>query len=239
MELPEQFNTQWIDFKKGIRVGHLEEDQRITQILKKRLLKLFNEDFLIDHWGRGLFWSYIWFCPRKNLKAKNFKGPGQFPSAKYFIGVDSNRRLFVAGFYVESGYNESEEPRYQRNSDWDWNRFVVKLKKDSVFQKEVQRLMFEEDFELAIGFEENLKIFDKQNFKDLEPVCDEINKRLNEDWVVVQIYYPLSEKELKSMNGAELIQAIMGIWSESAGLMNACLRVPLSLTRPITMMKSS
>jgi hypothetical protein len=136
MEFPSnQFKAEWIDFKKGIRVGHLEEDQRITQILKKQLFKTFDEDFLIDHWGRGLYWSYIWFCPRANLKAKNFKGPGQFPSAKYFIGVDSDRRLFLSGFYIESGYRKSDEPRYQRNADWDWNRFILNLKSDPVFKK--------------------------------------------------------------------------------------------------------
>lgn len=235
--LPNQFKTQWIDFKKGIRVGHLEEDQRITQILKKCLFKVFNEDFLVDHWGRGLFWSYIWFCPRANLKAKNFKGPGQFPSAKYFIGIDSDRSLFVSGLYVESGYNKSEEPRYQRNSDWDWNRFVAKLKKDSTFQKEIQRLIFEESFELVIGFEENLKIFNRENFKDVKSICNEIEKRLKEDWVVVQIYYPLSEKEVKSMKGSELIQATMGIWSESSNLMNACLQIPFSLTENVSLLK--
>ena len=30
----EAFQTEWIDFARGIRVGHLEPHERITQILK-------------------------------------------------------------------------------------------------------------------------------------------------------------------------------------------------------------
>lgn len=224
MQIPQDlFKNEFIDFKHGIRVGHLEKEQRITQILKEQLLKIFKEDFIIDHWGRGIFWPYIWFCPRANLKAKKFEGSGQFPSAKYFIGVDSERSLFLSGFYVESGYEKAEEPRYQRNEDWDWNHFINRLKNEPSFQKELERLIVKEGFELAIGFEENLNVFNRKNFQGLQPIRDEIERRLREDWVVVQVYYPLSGKELKSMKGDDIVQSIIGIWIELVQLLNGCL----------------
>jgi hypothetical protein len=234
------FKSEWIDFKNGIRIGHLEPEQRITQILKAELLRLYQEDFLVDHWGRGVYWAYIWFCPRKNLKIKNFKGKGQFPSAKYFIGLDSDRQKFVTGFYVESGYSVHEEPRFQRQPDWDWNRFIEKLKSDSDFEKELRLLIQKEGFELAIGFEEDLCIFSGSNYSGPEPIIQEIEKRLRDNWVVVQIYFPFTEKDIKAMDGSEIVQAVLGTWQETSGMMNMFLQIPLIISKkdPVSSMKT-
>ena len=51
------FRPEFLDFQKGIRVGHLEPHQRITQILKLSLQTLYREDFVIDRWGRGVYWQ--------------------------------------------------------------------------------------------------------------------------------------------------------------------------------------
>lgn len=42
----EAFQTEWIDFARGIRVGHLEPHERITQILKFHLVK--REGFKVE-----------------------------------------------------------------------------------------------------------------------------------------------------------------------------------------------
>lgn len=228
---PDAFRTEWINVKKGIRVGHLEPEQRLTQILKARLLNIFSEDFLVDHWGRGLYWTYIWFCPRSNLKAKNFHGPGQFPSAKFFVGVDVEEEKFVSGLYVESGYNHSDEPRYMRGPDWDWNRFLDRLRHDGAFRNELERLVLKEAFAITIGFLDETRTFEKESYEGIQPVLGEIENRMREDWVVVQIYYPFTEKELKAMDGRQIVDAVMGTWHELLPAANGCLQMPLDVSR--------
>jgi hypothetical protein len=63
VELPtgEAFHVEWIDFDRGIRVGNLAPHERITQILKYGLEQKYGTGFVIDRWGRGVYWQSITF----------------------------------------------------------------------------------------------------------------------------------------------------------------------------------
>ena len=79
------FRPEYLDFQRGIRVGHLEPHQRITQILKHTLQDRYQEDFVIDRWGRGVYWQWICFLPKANRIAKP-------RAARPFVKTASNAR---------------------------------------------------------------------------------------------------------------------------------------------------
>ncbi|MDP3981306.1 MAG: hypothetical protein Q8Q33_07840, partial [Chlamydiota bacterium] len=192
---PCAFQPSFIDFKKGIRVGHLDENARLSRILKNALHEIFGEVFLVDRWGRGVYWEYIWFTPQRSWKKKNIKGRGHFESAKFFVGLDSKLKEFRAGIHIESGYTRSvEEPRYQRNDQWDWNRMMKTLKGNTHLHAILKQLINEEQFRLQIGFSEDRSIYDC--WDGPKNILKEIQKRLCENWVVVQFFHAYSKQDL-------------------------------------------
>ena len=97
------FQAEFLDFRKGIRVGRLEPRARITQILKLSLQQRYGQDFIIDRWGRGVYWQWICFLPRANRRAKPISGGRNFSSAKFFIMVDRRRNCSKPGFTWNEG----------------------------------------------------------------------------------------------------------------------------------------
>ena len=64
------FRPEYLDFEHGIRVGNLEEHERITRILKLALEARYAQPFVTERWGRGVFWQWIGFLARANRTAK-------------------------------------------------------------------------------------------------------------------------------------------------------------------------
>ena len=64
------FRSAYLDFERGIRVGHLAVDARLTQIIKSRLTARYGVRMLCDRWGRGLYWQWLCWVPEPNKKAK-------------------------------------------------------------------------------------------------------------------------------------------------------------------------
>ncbi len=223
------FQTNWIDMDRGIRVGHLEEDERITWILKQRLKESFGERFLIDRWGRGVYWQYVWFVPEGNWRAKNIGGSGHFASAKYFISVDQDRRVFQAGLFLESGHQKDSDPRFVRTRQWDWPRFTRRLARDTQFRLALSRLIRKDGFELAVGFGEDRVIFDSARFRGPGSILSEIRRRPAGGWTVVSLYYPMLEDELQRTRGPAVVDATMAVFNELLPIMNGCLKVGLEV----------
>jgi hypothetical protein len=46
---------EFLDFQYGIRVGKLEEHERITRLLKLGLEAEFGEPLVTERWGRGMY----------------------------------------------------------------------------------------------------------------------------------------------------------------------------------------
>ena len=55
------FLPEYLDFKRGIRVGNLEDNQRITRILKLAIEDMYQESFVTERYGRGVYWQWIGF----------------------------------------------------------------------------------------------------------------------------------------------------------------------------------
>ena len=47
------FRREFLDFEHGIRMGGLEPNERITQIIKAHLVARHGQLFIIDKWGGG------------------------------------------------------------------------------------------------------------------------------------------------------------------------------------------
>ena len=60
----EAFDSAWIDFTNGIRVGNLEPEERITRILKHHLETRHGVPFVTDRWGRGEVHLHVGFGSR-------------------------------------------------------------------------------------------------------------------------------------------------------------------------------
>jgi hypothetical protein len=51
------FRREYLDFDRGIRIGHLEVEERLTQILKRQLTERYGVRMICDRWGRGMYWQ--------------------------------------------------------------------------------------------------------------------------------------------------------------------------------------
>jgi hypothetical protein len=47
------FRPEFLDCPRGIRVGNLEDHERITRILKLALEARYQQPFVTERWGRG------------------------------------------------------------------------------------------------------------------------------------------------------------------------------------------
>ena len=161
------FQPEFLDFQKGIRVGHLEPHQRITQILKHTLQDRYQEDFVIDRYGRGVYWQWICFLPRANRVAKPLSGAHNFSCSKFFIQVDRNEAIFKSGLHVERGLGKSGKDRtaYQLQKDWDWHRLIKGLRSDrSKLYRALRQLVLEDHFHIRAGTREKDTRYSHLNF---------------------------------------------------------------------------
>ena len=74
------FKREFVDVERGIRVGNLEPHERITQIVKAHLTARHRQKFVIDKWGRGVWWRWICWLPRAGRDAalKDWPRPRPF-----------------------------------------------------------------------------------------------------------------------------------------------------------------
>ena len=124
--LPVGFLPEYLDFDRGIRVGNLEEYERITRILKQALECRYGQPFVTERYGRGVYWQWIGLLPRANRSAKPLSSGVSFGCAKFFLMVDTGERQFECGLQVERGYAKAPRGRraWQLAADWDWHRLL-------------------------------------------------------------------------------------------------------------------
>ena len=223
--LGSEFKSEYLDFRKGIRVGHLEPRARITQILKLSLQQLYGQDFIIDRWGRGVYWQWICFLPRANRRAKPISGGRNFSSAKFFIMVDREEEIFKSGLHLERGLIRAPDAQedYQLRPDWDWHRLMRGLEPDGWWEQEVRRLIEEDGFQVTLGsFRTGLRSFSRH----LPPASDlrEIVATAPPDkWFVFQLHYPMTPEEVGVSEGPDLVAGMMAVFRELTPVMNLCL----------------
>jgi hypothetical protein len=224
----EAFRTEWIDFERGIRVGHLEPHERITQILKFNLERRFSTPFITDRWGRGVYWQWICWLPKINRQAKQLSSSVNFGCAKLFISVDRGSRVFQSGLQVERGHvSGSSYPGTLLREDWDWHRLLGQCRKGTALDRELARLLLTEGFVAEIGdFEENL-VLDRGNFSTAAQLARAARRISPERFGGFQLYYPMPRAELRCCSGYDLVKAVLAVFQEVIPAMNLCMQVGL------------
>jgi len=219
------FKNSYIDFERGIRVGRLEPEERITRILKARLTERFAIRFICDRWGRGVFWQWICWVPEPNRKAKPKSSGMNFSSGKFFVSVDRNDRILQAGVQIERAPVEPDPDDWpiRLERDWDWHVFVRALKGESL-QRLLRRLT-REGFLIRLGPFGAMKTFGRSNY-DPSALRAVLRKFPRNAWGGFQLYWPFGEEEVRGTEGGELIEAVVAAFEETAPVLDLCMYAP-------------
>jgi hypothetical protein len=222
------FLPEHLDFERGIRVGNLDDTQRITRILKLALESRYQEPFVTERYGRGVYWQWIGFLPRANRDAKPISSKVSFGCSKFFLTVDTEEQLFKCGFSVERGFRESADfAGIELKSDWDWHRLTVGLKPSGAMARELKRLVVREGFQIDAGGWEDRYVVSKNKFPSMLKLKKVLDEAPGASWAGFQVYYPMPKKEVCSSSGVDLIESMMAIFEEVTPAMNLCMQVQL------------
>ncbi len=225
------FRSEFLDFQRGIRVGNLNDNERITRILKLALESGSGQPFVTERWGRGIYWQWIGYLPRVNRTSKPISSQASFGCSKLFISVDTGARLFKCGLQVERGYVKApEEYRLcELAPDWDWHRLVRQLKKKGEMERELRRLIQHEGFAIHAGsWEETPFEISGKRLPDIAKIRHALTSAPEQGWAGFQLYYPFPEDEIKASSGADLIEAMLAVFKEVTPAMNLCMQIQLN-----------
>jgi hypothetical protein len=223
------FRPEWIDFEHGLRVGNLEPHQRITQILKIALEGRYQTPFVIDRWGRGVFWQWICWLPRANREAKPLSSDVNFGCAKLFISVDQDDRVFHSGLQIERGYARGPEPYpgCLLRRDWDWHRLIAQCEPGTPLDRELGRLLRDEGFVVQLGgFDPSFRL-DAESFRSAAQIREAAQRAPRREWLGFQLLYPMPEAEVHACTGEELVAAIKAVFAAVVPAMNCCMQIRL------------
>jgi len=225
------FRPEFLDFRRGIHVGNLEDNERITRILKLALESRYGQPFVTERWGRGVYWQWIGYLPRANREAMPISWRVSFGCSKFFISVDTEEKLFKCGMQVERGYVKAprENRECQLQSDWDWHRLLRSLQARGPMEQELKRLVLREGFMLHGGsWETEAVYFSRDDFPSMQKLRRLLAAAPAAHWAGFQLYYPMSEDEVRASTGLDLVEAMLAIFREVTPAMNLCLLVQLT-----------
>ncbi len=224
------FRPEFLDFQRGIRVGNLEDNERITRILKLMLESRYEEPFVTERWGRGVYWQWIGYLPRANRAAKPLSRHVSFGCSKFFLMVDTKEKIFKCGFQVERGYLKA--PRQYRHCelqlDWDWHRLLKALKPNSLMEQELRRLVLREGFVIHAGsWEAEPTYFSRASFPSMPKLRRLLQAAPKNQWAGFQVYYPMPENEVQSATGPDLVESMLAVFKEVTPAINLCMQTRL------------
>jgi hypothetical protein len=224
------FKREFLDFEHGIRMGGLEPHERITQIVKARLMEKYGQDLVIDKWGRGRFWQWICWIVRANRDSKPTSGGLSFASAKFFISLERDDRTLDAGLQIERGRlrtGRRKPGEVYAADDWDFFRLVKDLRTGTPLADELDRLIRVEGFTANVGGSwQASHTFRGKRWGGPAAVRRACESIPPDAWGWFQVCYPTPEKELAEMDGGEIGATILAIFDELAPLMNLVMDKP-------------
>jgi hypothetical protein len=223
---PPSFRPEFLDFERGIRVGHLEPQERVTQLLKVYLERTYGETFVIDRWGRGVYWQWICFLPKANRMAKPISNTINFGCSKYFLSIEREEKLFKAGLQVERGYMTGKEGPLLAE-DWDWHRLLRAVREGGPFFRSLRRLVAEEGFQVFAGGWHNGRTFARGGFPSPAGLLGALEEAPQDSWAGFQVYYPMTPEEVRLSSGADLVDAMTAVFDELTPLMNECMDITI------------
>jgi hypothetical protein len=229
METAIGFRPEFLDFQRGIRVGNLEERERITRILKIALESRYGESFVTERWGRGVFWRWIGFVSRSNRAAKPVSAKVSFGCAKFFLSMDPEEGLFQCGMGVERGYVKAprEARQCQLAEDWDWHRLIRALRPKSPMERELARLLGE-GFQIRGGnWDAEFARISGSGFAGATKLRRALEAARGNEWAGFQLFYPMREAEVRGSTGLDLVESMLAVFKEVTSVMNLCMQTKL------------
>ncbi|HYK87497.1 MAG TPA: hypothetical protein VE398_01910 [Acidobacteriota bacterium] len=226
------FKPEFLDFQRGIRVGNLEDNERITRILKIELESRYQQDFVTERWGRGVFWQWIGYLPRENRTIKPISSKVSFGCSKFFVMVDTGQRVFKCGMQVERGFVKAprEHPQCRLQPDWDWHRLLTSMKPAGQMERELRRLLVREGFRLFAGtWESDAGEISGSDFPGAVRIARMLKSAPGDHWAGFQVYYPFGENEVRSMTGLDLVESMVAVFKEVTPVMNLCMQIHLRM----------
>lgn len=223
------FRPEFLDFHRGIRVGNLEDNERITRILKLELEERYRESFVTERWGRGIFWRWIGFLPRANRTAKPISSDVSFGCSKFFVMVDTDQQLFECGMQVERGFVKAprKSQQWELRSDWDWCRLLNSLKGKGPIEREFKRLLREGFLLWGGSWEEEAFCFSREDLPSVTKLRRTLLAVPEDQWVGFQVYYTMGKREVQSATGFDLIESMLAVFEEVRPVMNLCMDIQL------------
>ena len=225
------FRPEFLDFRRGIHVGNLEDNERITRILKLALESRYQQPFVTERWGRGVYWQWIGYLPRANRLAKPISHGASFACSKLFVSVDTGERLFKCGLQVERGYLKPsrEDETWKLCPDWDWQRLMKALKQGSAMEKELKRLLLREGFKIRAGSWDAEPVYlTKANFRGALELGKLLRAAPSNQWACFQVFYSMDEDEVQSSTGLDLVESMLAVFDEVTPVMNLCMQIQLT-----------
>lgn len=225
-DLRPDFRPEFLDFERGIRMGNIEPNQRLTRILRASLEARHGTKFITDRWGRGVYWKWICWVPVESRKAKPVSGGINFGSAKFYTTINQVRETFEAGMQVERAPLEPGIAHVHLQDDWDYHALVRGLRSGSKLARQIARLVRDEGFTVRVGGFREMAEWDAASHRGPAQLARALKAIAADAWGGFQLCYVWSRKEISGMSGAEIIAAIEAVFGELVPPMNAVLTVP-------------
>jgi len=229
--VPCAFRPEFLDFQRGIHVGNLTDHERITRILKLSLEARYGQPFVTERWGRGVYWQWIGYLPKANRLAKPYSSDVSFGCSKFFLEVDTGEGAAKFGLQVERGYEKAprDARQFELRPDWDWHRLLAALKPRSGMARELERLVCREGFLLhAGGWAGEPSLFSKANYPGAAKLRQALEAAPKNGWAGFQLYYRMSESEVQSATGVDLVESMLAVYREVVPSMNLCMQIQLA-----------
>jgi len=229
--VPCAFRPEFLDFQRGIHVGNLTEHERITRILKLALEARYAQPFVTERWGRGVYWHWIGFLARANRAAKPISSDVSFGCSKFFLSVDTEGRAAHFGMQIERGFATASRDRRQflLRDDWDWHRLLAALTPRGALAREIDRLLNREDFLVHAGcWGGESSTFSKQNYPGPAKLRRILESAPRNNWAGFQLFYRMTESDVKTTTGLDLVESMLAVYSELLPAMNLCMQVQLA-----------
>jgi len=223
------FRREFLDFERGIRMGGLEPNERITQIVKGALLARHGQEFIIDKWGRGRYWRWICWLPRASREAKPLSSGYNFSCAKFFISLDLEDETLDSGLQIERASvrrGRAAADEVYLEDDWDWHRLLNGLRKGGPLEAELKRLVGREGFTATAGPFSKMAVFKGRTWGGVAKVRRACSTIPDGEWGGFQLFYPIPRKEIAEMSGGEIVAAILAIFDEVTPTMNLVMSTP-------------
>ncbi len=95
-------------------------------------------------------------------------------------------------------------------------------------ERELRRLTLREGFGLFAGsWEAELSQFSQQNFPGVTKLRRLLAAAPKNQWAGFQLFYPMTEEEVRSATGVDLVESMLAVFREVTPLMNLTMQIEL------------